>query len=99
MDGFQRRKPVMSLRKRLSERIGNVSRLRSRSVRHSILSGLGSLFLPLHVAGQQFVYTANGDANTVSAFKVDPMTGGLTSVPGSPFPAGPNATWVAASST
>jgi len=33
----------------------------------------------------QFAYVANVAVNQVSGFKIDPITGGLTAVPGSPF--------------
>jgi 6-phosphogluconolactonase (cycloisomerase 2 family) len=33
-----------------------------------------------------FLYTANLNANTISAFTVNPMTGALTAISGSPFP-------------
>jgi len=51
-----------------------------------------------------FVYVANGMfgsvlTGTISAFSVDPNTGSLTPVPGSPFPAGANPTAVTADPT
>ena len=36
----------------------------------------------------EFVYVANAGSSTVSAYRIDPTSGALTSVPGSPFPAG-----------
>ena len=38
--------------------------------------------------GSRFVFVANEGSNDVSAFAVDPTTGALTAVPGSPFAAG-----------
>jgi len=35
----------------------------------------------------KFVYTANGNDNNVSGFTINPATGVLTPIPGSPFPA------------
>lgn len=35
----------------------------------------------------QFVYAANRDSNDVNAYRVDPQSGALTQIPGSPFPA------------
>ena len=35
-----------------------------------------------------FLFVANKVANTISAFAVDPATGGLSPLSGSPFPAG-----------
>ena len=43
----------------------------------------------------KFVYTANVNANTISAYSVDTSTGVQTQIPGSPFPAGPNPYFVA----
>ena len=37
---------------------------------------------------KNFLYTGNSGSNNVSAFSVDPVTGVLTSVPGSPFATG-----------
>jgi 6-phosphogluconolactonase (cycloisomerase 2 family) len=37
---------------------------------------------------KNFLYVANGGSNNVSAFSIDPATGVLTAVPGSPFPTG-----------
>ena len=39
-------------------------------------------------ADTQFVYVANRDSNTVSAYRIDATTGALTPVAGSPFAAG-----------
>lgn len=40
------------------------------------------------VSGPEYVYAANVYANNVSAYRVDPTTGVLTPIPGSPFAAG-----------
>jgi hypothetical protein len=48
-----------------------------------------------------FLYAANNSDETISAFRIDPATGQLTAVPGSPFPSGspnPNANFSLASS-
>src|SRR5689334_16540493 len=37
---------------------------------------------------RQYLYSANGISNDVSAFEIDPATGSLKKVPGSPFLAG-----------
>src|SRR5215471_17705175 len=37
---------------------------------------------------KDFLYAGNTDSNSVSAFSINPVTGVLTSVPGSPFPTG-----------
>jgi 6-phosphogluconolactonase (cycloisomerase 2 family) len=37
---------------------------------------------------QSFLYAANGSSGSISAFAIDPKTGNLTAVPGSPFAAG-----------
>ncbi len=39
-------------------------------------------------AVDNFLYVSNGGSNTVSGFSIDPMTGVLTPVPGSPFATG-----------
>ena len=44
-------------------------------------------FLP---SGQIFAYVANQGSNDISAYTVNPTTGALTSIAGSPFPAGTN---------
>ncbi len=36
----------------------------------------------------RFAYVANYDSHTVSAYTIDSITGALTAVAGSPFPAG-----------
>jgi len=36
----------------------------------------------------KFVYVANSDSNNVSGYEIDPATGALTQVPGSPFGTG-----------
>jgi 6-phosphogluconolactonase len=41
------------------------------------------------VGGKSFLYAANNGDTTISAFLIDPKTGNLAVVPGSPFPAGP----------
>jgi 6-phosphogluconolactonase (cycloisomerase 2 family) len=38
---------------------------------------------------KNFLYAANNGSSTISAFTIDPGTGNLTAVPGSPFAAGP----------
>jgi 6-phosphogluconolactonase len=35
-----------------------------------------------------YLYSANGQSNDVSAYLINPATGGLTPVPGSPFVSG-----------
>ena len=48
---------------------------------------------PLAIAGtsdKKYVYVVNSGSNDISAFAVDPGTGALTAVPGSPFAAGTN---------
>jgi len=37
---------------------------------------------------KQFAYVANSESQTISAFEIDPATGALTQIPGSPFTAG-----------
>jgi len=49
----------------------------------------GTIALAIDPLGK-FVYTANVNANTVSAYGVDPSTGALAPVLGSPFAAGSN---------
>jgi 6-phosphogluconolactonase len=44
-----------------------------------------------------FAYVPNAGASTVSAFRIDPSSGNLTPVPGSPFPAGTGPVSVAVS--
>ena len=44
-----------------------------------------SLEAPLHA---QFAYVANGGGNNVSGYTINPTTGALTAIGGSPFPAG-----------
>lgn len=46
--------------------------------------------------GGQWVYVANQFDNSTSGFSLDPTTGILTGIPGSPFPAGPSPLDVAA---
>jgi 6-phosphogluconolactonase (cycloisomerase 2 family) len=41
----------------------------------------------------QYAYVANADAQTVSAYEIDPATGVLTGISGSPFPAGGTGPW------
>jgi 6-phosphogluconolactonase len=49
----------------------------------------GTIALAIDPQGK-FVYTANVNANTVSVYSIDPSTGALPPVLGSPFAAGPN---------
>jgi hypothetical protein len=44
---------------------------------------------------KNFLYAANGGSNNVSAFSINPATGVLTAVPGSPFPTGGSANGIA----
>lgn len=46
-----------------------------------------------------YLYTANSNANNISAFGVDPQTGFLTEVSGSPFPTGTTPTTLVATSS
>src|SRR5215468_3297313 len=53
--------------------------------------GFGGLFASNGITTaivKNFLYAANGGSDNVSAFSVDPATGVLTAVPGSPFPTG-----------
>jgi 6-phosphogluconolactonase len=55
-------------------------------------TGLGSGFfaanrVTISTAGK-FLYAANSGSSTISGFSINPATGFLTAVPGSPFPAG-----------
>jgi 6-phosphogluconolactonase (cycloisomerase 2 family) len=53
--------------------------------------GPSSIVVPSGPAFPAFIYvTNNGGSNNISAFSVDPQTGILTPVAGSPFPAGAN---------
>ncbi|HEV2195663.1 MAG TPA: beta-propeller fold lactonase family protein [Candidatus Acidoferrum sp.] len=54
----------------------------------------GAISVAVDPSGK-FVYTANVNGNTVSAYSVDTSTGLLVTVPGSPFPTGPNPEFVA----
>ncbi len=54
----------------------------------------GAISVDVDPSGK-FVYTANVNANTISAYSVDTSTGLLTPIPGSPFPAGANPFFVA----
>jgi len=56
--------------------------------------GAGAISLAVDPLGR-FVYSANVNANTVSAYSVDIATGLLTEIAGSPFPTGPNPFFVA----
>src|ERR1035438_10835121 len=42
------------------------------------------------VMAQPFAYVANGGSNNVSGYSVDPATGALAPLAGSPFPTGSN---------
>jgi 6-phosphogluconolactonase (cycloisomerase 2 family) len=44
------------------------------------------------VAIQRFLYVANSNSNTISGYHIDPNSGSLTELPGSPFIAAPTAT-------
>ena len=81
--------------------VGNVSAYRVDSVAGTLAPIAGSPFpvgvspfsMILHPTGR-FLYVANTGANlvsTISAFTVDPTSGALSQVPGSPFPAGTDA--------
>ena len=60
--------------------------MRSCSALCAALAIAGSLFAsPLRA---QFAYVANFNSNNVSAYTIDPSTGALTAIAGSPFPAG-----------
>lgn len=50
----------------------------------------GGTFASKHLLAipQGFLFVANGGSQTISAFSVDPSTGALATVPGSPFPTG-----------
>jgi lactonase family protein with 7-bladed beta-propeller len=43
------------------------------------------------VSGGKYLYASNGGTSDISAFVIDPTLGGLTAVPGSPFPTGATA--------
>ena len=43
------------------------------------------------VSGGKYLYASNGGTSDISAFVIDPNLGGLTAVPGSPFPTGATA--------
>ena len=43
----------------------------------------------------QFAYVANGGSNNVSGYTINPATGALAAISGSPFPAGVNPSSVA----
>ena len=43
---------------------------------------------PVYASAQSFVYVANANSNNVSAYSVNPATGVLTAIPGSPFTSG-----------
>ena len=63
-------------------------------VGQSASAAVGAISVAVDPQGK-FVYTANVNGNTVSAYSVDTSTGSLTQIPGSPFPAGPNPFFVA----
>ena len=44
--------------------------------------------LPINTSGTNFLYVANGGSSDVSGYKIDPNTGGLTPLAGSPFTIG-----------
>ena len=48
------------------------------------LTALVVLVRPVLLPAQEYVYTAAADADEVRGFRVDPVTGALTPVPGSP---------------
>ena len=51
----------------------------------ALVIGISLFPAPLHA---QFVYAANTGSNDVSAYTIDPRTGALTPIAGSPFPVG-----------
>jgi 6-phosphogluconolactonase (cycloisomerase 2 family) len=53
----------------------------------SVPTGLTSFSLTIDPTGR-FVYVVNRNSNSVSAYAIDPRTGGLTAVPGQPFATG-----------
>ncbi|HZI58493.1 MAG TPA: beta-propeller fold lactonase family protein [Verrucomicrobiae bacterium] len=55
--------------------------------------GIGFITTPRIVVtpDNRFVFATNAPDNTVSGFSIDPSTGTLTLIPGSPFPTGGNA--------
>lgn len=65
---------------------GNISIAKSAAL--AAIAGL-LLSLSAHAQGGAYLYVTNGTSNNVSAFTIDPSTGALGPVPGSPFPPGP----------
>lgn len=55
----------------------------------SVVSGAGAVSVAPMPSGQ-FLYVANANSDTVSGFSINPATGALSAVPGSPFPTGMN---------
>jgi 6-phosphogluconolactonase (cycloisomerase 2 family) len=57
--------------------------------------GRGSLYIASNrittCAGRNLLYASNDFTNDISAFTIDPLTGSLAPVPGSPFPSGGDA--------
>ena len=54
---------------------------------------------PAYAGAQYFAYVANNGDNTVSGYSINPTTGALTAIPGSPFPSGSGPNSVAVSPT
>ncbi len=49
----------------------------------------------VHILGNQFLYVANDGAANISGFTLDLLTGALTPMAGSPFPAGNHPKFIA----
>ena len=48
----------------------------------------GGVIVPVAKAPDSFAYVVNAVSNNISAYSIDPVTGALTQLPGSPFAAG-----------
>jgi Lactonase, 7-bladed beta-propeller len=75
--------PVEEPNQTSSWRIGDRNRVMRAWSALAIAANL--VAAPLHA---QFVYVANFNSNNVSGYTIDPSTGALTAIVGSPFPAG-----------
>jgi 6-phosphogluconolactonase len=64
------------------------SLLKSCIRRYAAIVGIGFFAFQLESLRAEFVYVANKGDNNVSAYSINPTTGALKPVAGSPFPAG-----------
>jgi 6-phosphogluconolactonase len=59
-----------------------------RRTRTALAATFVAAVLPAVAGAESFVYTANRNTDNVSGFTINPATGVLAAMPGSPFPAG-----------